>query len=116
MAVWIARGIEEIAREAGEQLSQQAVEMARAFAPNETGQLANKINAIEISPFKWRVSTHASNHGFEYPAHIEAGQEVYPTNGKALKFRIHGREIIVKKTKASSQAGFMKKTMENLHI
>ena len=112
MAIHLVEEIEKIAqREMDDFVNNEVVPYAKNMAPQCTGAMSHQIRATDLGNFTWIVSTHSSNNGFEYPAHIEAGEGVVATNKKALRFRIHGREIITKSTKPSYKSHFMANTV-----
>ena len=99
--------------DAGNTLTDQAVSLAKANAPHDTGQLAGSIDSHHPGKFRWVIDTHANGwNGVAYPARIEAGDPVYPRRYGAVYF--HGSWHLF--ADASKQSHFMEKTMGQLHI
>ena len=94
-------------------LTDEMVAFAASQAPVETGQLSGSIKKINIGLGEYIITTNAYGHnGFEYPAHIEAGQGVRATRKKALAFNaVPAGLVITKSTKPSAMSHFMKKTV-----
>lgn len=117
MAVHIEDGISELIDDASEKIALQAVNMAKGYAPVDTGQLKGSIQKHKTGLASWQVSTFAyGDNGFEYPARIEAGQGVTAHRGRLLRFVTHGVEVRTKYAAPSSKSHFAKKTISNLHI
>lgn len=114
MSVRIVEGVEQMVRKGSDFLTEEMVSVAASNAPFETGNLSGSIKKINIGLGEYIITTNAYGHnGFEYPAHIEAGQGVRATTKKALVFSVPGRKepIITKSTKPSAQSHFMRKTV-----
>lgn len=117
MAIRLVAGIEDLVDDASEKIALQAVDMAKGYAPVDTGQLQGSIRKIKVGLASWKITTFAyGDNGFEYPARIEAGQPVVATHAKALHFVAHGKDIHTKRAAPSSKSHFAKKTISNLHI
>lgn len=115
--VHLVYGITELIEDASEKIALKAVDMAKGYAPVDTGQLKQSIKQHKTGTASWLISTDAiGDNGFAYPARIEAGQDVRATKAKALHFVTHGVEVRTKRAKASSKSHFAKKTISNLHI
>ena len=117
MAVRLVAGVEEIVEDAASQIADKAVIMEKHNAPVSSGKLMASIHKIAMDRFSYVITTNAfGDNGFQYPARIEAGQGVVPTQAKALHFVVHGKSVYTKHAKASSKSGFANKTISNLHI
>lgn len=117
MAVHLVDGITELVEDASEKIALKAVDMAKGYAPVDTGQLKASIKQHRTGLASWMISTDAyGDNGFQYPARIEAGQAVVATNHKALHFVAHGHEVWTKRAAPSSKSHFAKKTISYLHI
>lgn len=113
MSVRLVYGVEQMVRKGSDYLTEEMVSFAASEAPFETGQLMASIKKINVGLGEYIITTNAYGHnGFEYPAHIEAGQGVKATKKKALVFNaVPAGLVITKSTKPSAKAGFMKKTV-----
>jgi len=117
MAVHLVDGVTELIDDASSKIALKAVDMAKGYAPVDTGQLKASIMQHKMGLASWLISTDAyGDNGFQYPARIEAGQEVVATHAKALRFVTHGHEVWTKRAAPSSKSHFAKKTISNLHI
>lgn len=117
MAVHLVDGVTDLIEDASEKIALKAVNMAKHYAPVDTGQLKGSIQKRKIGVAAWQVSTFAyGDNGFEYPARIEAGQAVVAHRGRLLHFVTHGVEVRTPYAAPSSKSHFAKKTISNLHI
>lgn len=117
MAVHIEDGVSELIEKAASQIADKAVILEKSYSPVSSGRLMTSIHKVATSRFSYIITTNASgDNGFQYPARIEAAQDVVPTNAKALHFVVHGREIYTKHAKASAKSKYANNTMKNLHI
>lgn len=117
MAVHLVYNIEHLIEDASEKIATKAVNMAKDYAPVDTGQLRGSIQKRKIGKASWQITTFAyGDNGFEYPARIEAGQGVRVTHAKVLRFVSHGVEVHTKYAAPSSKSHFAKKTISSLHI
>ena len=112
MAVNLVRGFErEVDRVMGLKI-QEIVAAERGFAPVDTGNLAGSITGRKVSLGKYIVTTNAvGRNGFAYPAWIEFGETIYPTNKKVLHFIAHGRQVYAKSAGPSAQSHYAQKTI-----
>lgn len=118
MAIRLVNGIETLVEEAASKIADKAVILEKHNAPVSSGKLMASIHKIAIDRFSYVITTNASgDNGFQYPARIEAGQAVVPTQAKALRFSVKGgKPFYTKYAKPSSKSHFAKNTKDNLHI
>lgn len=117
MAVRLVAGVESLLEDAALKIAQKAVVTEKGFAPVSSGRLMASIHYIKTGKCAYIVTTQAfGDNGFQYPARIEKGQPVVPTQAKALHFVVHGKSVYTKYAKPSAKSRFAKNTISNLHI
>ena len=117
MAVRLTAGVEKLLADATAKIANKAVILEKHYAPVSSGRLMASIHKIKIDEFSYVITTNAfGDNGFQYPARIEAAQDVVPTQAKVLHFNVHGKSVYTKHAKASSKSKFADKTISNLHI
>lgn len=98
------------------EVADKAMRMAQVNAPKDSGRLAMSIEWISQGIGRYTVITNAvGDNGFPYPARIEAGEGVVPNSRNkygAIWFKGNWHLAAA----PSTQSGFMKKTVSNLHI
>lgn len=117
MAVYMVGPVTNIINTALDRVTNDAVNIAKSNAPvGDTGQLSGNIHSEVISRWGRRVTTSAYGpyKGFEYPARIEAGEEVHPRPGNKKGLYYRGRWH--RMSRASNESHFMEHTMQILHI
>lgn len=109
MAVHMVKEMERyVELEMQEFVLDTVVPAAKEAAPHDTGNLKQHIYAYQTSKFRWIVTTNShGENGVAYPARIELGQAVYPTNKPALWFHKKWHSM----ARASSESHFMKNTV-----
>ena len=117
----LVSAVENKTLEIADEFAENAVKIAKGNAPHDSGHLIASINTYKTSKWSYIVTTDArGSNKFEYPARIEAGEEVHP-NQKRQGWAYQPRAIWYHGTwhnmaRASAQSGFMEKTMGMLHI
>lgn len=130
MAVYIVGHLDTVVVEALDRLADDGVSIAKSNAPHDSGALEDSIHKEVTGLYSRKVTTNAAGSSgkkankkrFEYPARIEAGDEVIPSGRYKHNFGAGPEPAIWfkgrwhKKAGASAKSGFMEKTMNMLHI
>lgn len=118
MAVRLVEGVERLLEDATLKIAQKAVIIEKHKAPVSSGQLMASIHYIKTGKCAYIITTQAfGDNGFQYPARVEAGQDVVPTQAKVLRFVVHDTTVYAKRTSVKpTRSHFADKTIKNLHI
>ena len=114
MTVRLTAHVIKMIGEQAEEIVKDVTKTMKDNAPVDSGQMRDSIYYKKVGKFSWIVATDATrpaqgkSPAFEYPAHIELGEEVLPTKAKALYFHDKWH----KRAAPSKGKGFAKKTVD----